>query len=251
VQVPLSVVSLNIHAGLGEDGTPRLREQGEAIAALGADVVFLQEVDERTGRSGGVSQVRELATAAGYPFWAYGPAIVHDGGLYGNALLTRTELHDVLTIPFTPARSEAVTHLDGKLRSWPEKLEQRSALTATTTIDGVVTTLVCGHLSIFTAERALAVSQLLSLLPAGPVLAGFDLNVAERHAPEVAALLGTLDELSLTASGLPPDTFPASDPAYAIDIVLGRGWAQGSPVSLHDAGSDHLALSVQVKASTF
>lgn len=248
--MPVTVVSFNIHAGLDEGGAPKLREQGATLAEIGADVVFLQEVDERTRRSGGVSQVQELAATAGYPFWAYGPSTVHDGGLYGNALMSRTELHDVLTIPFTPTRSEAVTHLDGKLRSWPEKLEQRAALTATTTIDGVATTLACGHLSIFVAERALAVSQLLGMLPSGPVLAGFDLNVAERHAPEVAALLGTLDELSLTAAGVPPDTFPASAPAHAIDIVLGRGWSQESPATLHAAGSDHLALSVQVKATT-
>jgi endonuclease/exonuclease/phosphatase family metal-dependent hydrolase len=41
-------------------------------AFAGADIVGLQEVDNRTTRSGSVDQTAELARMCGYPYYAYG-----------------------------------------------------------------------------------------------------------------------------------------------------------------------------------
>ncbi|MGB9375963.1 MAG: hypothetical protein WCB04_00425, partial [Mycobacteriales bacterium] len=47
--VPLRVASYNIHAGIGSDGAFDLDRTAEAIRALDADVVGLEEVDVNWG----------------------------------------------------------------------------------------------------------------------------------------------------------------------------------------------------------
>jgi len=85
----LRVLSYNIHHGRGTDGTIDLRRLAGAIRAADADLVALQEVDERTTRSGGIDQAAELARLTGLRM-VFGPQIDYLGGRYGQALLSRT-----------------------------------------------------------------------------------------------------------------------------------------------------------------
>jgi endonuclease/exonuclease/phosphatase family metal-dependent hydrolase len=88
--VALRVVSYNIRAGVGMDNVLNLTRQAEVIRALAPDVVGLQEVDNRTRRSGLVDQASELARMTGlHPTFAKMRA--YDGGAYGVAILTRLE----------------------------------------------------------------------------------------------------------------------------------------------------------------
>ena len=51
---------------------------GQGIQAIGADVIGIQEVDEKLGRSGNHNQVGNIATVMGATDWAFAPS------LFGN-----------------------------------------------------------------------------------------------------------------------------------------------------------------------
>jgi len=85
------VLSYNIHHAEGLDGKIDLPRIAGVIKSVDPDVVALQEVDIRTGRSGGVDQLLELARLTGMQP-VFGQTISHQGGLYGNAVLARRPL---------------------------------------------------------------------------------------------------------------------------------------------------------------
>ncbi len=86
----LKIASYNIKALLyGEDTAGIIQE----LRTINADIVGLQEVDKNTNRSQvaglKVHQVKMLAEALNYPYWAFDKLIDHSGGEYGMAVLSR------------------------------------------------------------------------------------------------------------------------------------------------------------------
>ena len=59
------------------------------IAASGADIVGLQEVDMFARRSGEKNMAAEIAAVAGYPYYRFIRAIDFQGGQYGTAILSK------------------------------------------------------------------------------------------------------------------------------------------------------------------
>ena len=82
------VLVYNIHAGKDAAGVPNLDGVIALIRETRADIVFLQEVDQLTRRSGLVDQPAVLATGSGLHA-AFGSALDYDGGKYGVATLSR------------------------------------------------------------------------------------------------------------------------------------------------------------------
>jgi endonuclease/exonuclease/phosphatase family metal-dependent hydrolase len=74
---PLRIVSYNIRHGRGMDDQVNLARTGEVLRRLDADLIGLQEVDDRVRRSGGV------------PHAAFGAFMPYQGGRYGLGLLSR------------------------------------------------------------------------------------------------------------------------------------------------------------------
>lgn len=86
--LPIRVLSYNIHHGEGIDSQLDLERIARTIASVEPDLVMLQEVDRNTGRSKQVDQSAELARLTKMHV-VFGENIVHDGGQYGNAILSR------------------------------------------------------------------------------------------------------------------------------------------------------------------
>ena len=84
----LRVISYNIHHGEGVDRRLDLPRIANVLKAERPDLVALQEVDQRVGRSGNVDQPQELARLTGLQA-AFGSNIALQGGHYGNAVLSR------------------------------------------------------------------------------------------------------------------------------------------------------------------
>jgi endonuclease/exonuclease/phosphatase family metal-dependent hydrolase len=86
--VELTLVSYNIHSGIGTDGHFDLHRIGEVIREIGADVIALQEVGDFRGQTTREDQPEHLADLLGMHM-AFGPNVVRGGRRYGNAILTR------------------------------------------------------------------------------------------------------------------------------------------------------------------
>lgn len=84
----LRVISYNIHHGEGVDRRLDLPRIASVLKAEQPDLVALQEVDQRVGRSGNLDQPQELARLTGLQA-AFGRNIALQGGHYGNAILSR------------------------------------------------------------------------------------------------------------------------------------------------------------------
>ena len=94
VRPKVSVMSFNIHAGYGTDGTFNLLGIGNQIKEAQPDIVSLQEVDYRTQRSQGKDVTLELASITGFHSF-FGKAIFFDGGEYGLAILSKHPICEV------------------------------------------------------------------------------------------------------------------------------------------------------------
>lgn len=104
----IRVVVYNMHAGKDAAGVDNLQRIVDFVREARADLVLLQEVDQRTRRSGGVDQPAVLAQSSGLHV-AFGSALDYDGGKYGVATLSRWPItFDTLyRLPVDPPQERA------------------------------------------------------------------------------------------------------------------------------------------------
>ena len=84
----LRVLTYNIHHGEGTDEVFDYERLARIINDLSPDLVAVQEVDRGTGRAGGEDQAALLARLCRMHY-AFGEAMPHDDGQYGQAILSR------------------------------------------------------------------------------------------------------------------------------------------------------------------
>lgn len=205
----------------------RLERTIEAVAALGCDLVALQEVDVLVPRSGFAHQARRIARATGMNFVFAKASREMWVGRRGNALLVRGSFDnaDVIRLPRGATRP-------------------RVALLA-----GVVTssgrlTVAATHLSIHRSEAILQLAATCAALAVRPepwLLLG-DLNLGAPEVEETAAPFG----LHLAGGG---STFPASKPRVQLDHIAGRGLILGHGDVVDTLASDHRPLVARVDLS--
>lgn len=201
----LRVLSYNIHHGRGTDGTIDLPRLARVIRSADPDLVALQEVDERTTRSGGVDQAAELARLTGLRM-VFGPQIDYLGGRYGQALLAR--------VPLGPPTVHELPGIGGDR-------ERRIAVAAEVDHPRGRLTFVGTHLHHRSEEARAAQARAIAAALAGVdrcILAG-DINALPGSEP--LATLGGAWRLVAAGDG-PPPTFPAGQPIRAIDHVFIR-----------------------------
>jgi endonuclease/exonuclease/phosphatase family metal-dependent hydrolase len=110
----LRILCYNIHYGQGNDGVYDLERLAAVIKAVDPDLVALQEVDVMVRRSGQVHQAEELGKLTGLDVY-YGPTQHFEGGLFGNAVLTKLPVSRVWIqpLPYTEATPELTTYPRG------------------------------------------------------------------------------------------------------------------------------------------
>lgn len=200
----MRVMCYNIHHAEGVDRKLDLLRIANVIRAVDPDVVALQEVDVKTRRVKQVDQAAELARLTGM-YGAFGKAIDHDGGEYGQAILSRYPLE------------ATKVHL---LPNLPER-EQRIAFEARITVAGRAMTFVTTHLdhqlNDLREQQATRLNELLGGLNRPVILAG-DLNATPESKP--LEILRTKWTLATADPGLL--TIPVEKPAKQIDFILYR-----------------------------
>jgi endonuclease/exonuclease/phosphatase family metal-dependent hydrolase len=112
----LRVFCYNIHYGQGMDGVYDIERLAAVINRSKPDLVALQEVDVGVKRSGRIHEAQLLGELTGMAV-QYGPTQHFEGGLFGNAVLTRLPILEVLIqpLPYTESTPELVTYPRGAI----------------------------------------------------------------------------------------------------------------------------------------
>jgi len=222
----MRIVTFNTHHGLTPGGVVDTDALARYCASLHADVLALQEVDVRVGRSGDVDQASAVAAATGMTAY-FGPARRMGRGHYGNALLVRGLIDEATTVPLPRLGHH----------------EERSFILADVIVDDRVFTVGAAHLSVHADE---AEQQLEAVLVAlrhchVPRVVVGDLNLSPGQ------VVPAIQHRAYVLASVTAPTFPAADPHHRIDHFLSEGFDVLS-VGVQDAGpvSDHRALVVEV-----
>ena len=213
----------------------------EACAALEADVLALQEVDDGVPRSRGADLATMAADACGMNV-VFAPTIRIQGGRYGNALLVRGQIERHEAVKLKGARLLQGRRGGGGV--FPIWREPRNAIVATVRVGGHRLSVAATHLATQREIGKQQLSQAVAALQANAepwVLLG-DLN---RTTEDVLAepLMGSMELVS------GPATFPSWEPRQSIDHVAIRGLSLRTDsvrVVRSPRVSDHLALVADV-----
>ena len=231
------VVTWNIHKGVGGLDRRYLFERAiTVLRALAPDIVLLQEVAKDMPRSRFDDQGELLREALGLPFWAFALQHRFRHGGYGNGILSRWPLHDVVPIDLTlPGRKRrGALHATVRLRSGAHSR---------------TVALLVMHLGLADSERAeqlrlcLASPPVDGMLHRTPVVLGGDFN-------DLWGTLGArfLEPAGFVRAGRRLRTFPAWLPMRPLDAIFHRGdlVVRGSQTlrsRLTRRASDHLPLA--------
>lgn len=224
------LMSYNIHHGQGMDSKIDIARIGRLILDVNPEVIGLQEVDSVVGRSGRIDIMKLLSDQTGM-YATFGYSILHDGGKYGNGILTRGK----------PVSTRKI--------SLPGADEARSALIVELDRYIVVNT----HLSLKNDERTESIRIITEAVKdyhKAVILMG-DLNATPDSEP-VELLKRNWQILSNPAI----KTFPSGEPEVTLDYILGyKGQAETyakyhAQVIDEKIASDHRPLFVDIRLKT-
>ncbi len=246
----LKVATWNIHKGFSSfGGRVVVHDLRERLQALGADIVFLQEVQGHHRQHGERhdnwpdAPQHEFLAAELWRHTAYGRNVVHDHGHHGNAILSR--------FPIVREHNQDVTHL---------AFERRGLLHCALDVPSLAEPLhcVCVHLSLLARSRRFQIDALADDLTArigddAPLVIAGDFNDwGNKAGPRLAARLG-LDEAHTVLHRRPAFSFPARLPVLPLDRIYVRGLQVADCAVQRGPAwarlSDHAALAAQLIAA--
>lgn len=266
----ITVLTVNLHKGFGLFNRrfilPELRE---AVRAVSADIVFLQEVlGEHALHAARVpnwpqnTHYEYLADTLWKDF-AYGRNAVYPAGHHGNALLSKFAIvehhnHDVSVDDGDPGAADAA-EVDQRAE---RRAERRGLLHCVLRLppadDGAPRELhaICAHLGLREAHRAAQVQALCKLVnglpPDALVVVAGDFNDWQQRAHGPLARCAGLKEVFVQAHGDAARTFPARWPLLRLDRIYVRGARVQRPMVLPRQPwshlSDHAPLLAEISA---
>ncbi len=206
------VLCYNIHYGQGTDGKYDVERVANVINRSRPDLVALQEVDVGVKRSGRVHQARRLAELTGMAV-RFGPTQHYEGGLFGNAVLTRHEILDVLIhpLPYTESTPQRMTY-------------PRGAIAVTVrTFSGQRLRFISTHFQHNVPEDRVAEAKAINRLFAKdkdstPTILSGDMNAT----PQAEPIKILLQEWRGAIEEPPAPSAPATVPRSRIDYILFR-----------------------------
>jgi endonuclease/exonuclease/phosphatase family metal-dependent hydrolase len=242
----LNIATYNIHKGLSHfNRRVVLHELRERLRGLGADIMFLQEVQ---GASGSRWQRHDNYPAAPqheflaeqvWPHHAYGKNAVYDGSHHGNAILSR--------YPITHWENQDVS---------AHRFERRGLLHCQISLPDSASPLhcICVHFGLFKRGRgrqfnALA-ERIQRLVPAdAPLIIAGDFNDWNDHASHLLVQRLQVREVFSAHHGQLAKSFPAGMPLLCMDRIYVRGLhVEKSNVCAWRRISDHVALSATLSS---
>ncbi|MDB5600401.1 MAG: Metal-dependent hydrolase, endonuclease/exonuclease/phosphatase family [Xanthobacteraceae bacterium] len=225
------VASYNVHKCVGRDRLFAPWRTLAVIREIGADVIALQEVDQRFGDRTGLLDLAALEEETGLvpvPLDSYRSS----HGWRGNLVLVRSgTVTDVRQLVLPGA-------------------EPRGALVVDLTLPAGRLRLIAAHLGLLRSSRAQQVEAILSVAEGGddrPTLLMGDFNEWR---------LGRRSSLGALAPAFGPleahvASFPAKFPMWSLDRILANPHSMVSHIAIHESplsriASDHLPIKAQI-----
>src|SRR5215204_2003498 len=233
-RVHLTLMSYNIHVGVGMDKKQDLKRIADVIKLYRCDLVGLQEVDRGVERTGRVDEIKELARLTGMDY-AFAHNLDYQGGQYGVAVLSRFP----------------ILAIDHRRYANRRERERRGFIRVEVEVGGRRLNFVTTHLDYQSLEgRIFETEQLLKALEdvRGPLIVAGDFNEEPPGgAYDMMLKAGFADGWTQAATeGL---TYPADKPTKRIDYVFYRnlGGDVHAAASVPDTlASDHRPLVVNL-----
>lgn len=171
----ITVMTYNIHYGIGVDFAYNLDRIADLAREQGADIIGLCEVEQKTQRGFYDDQAKIIADRLGFHY-AYGPIFARSSGFFCNALVSRFPI---------------VSHQTHPLPN-PNNAQHRAALEAQVDVNGTIVTVFVTHLEVADSgsriAQARALAGMASRAPAPRIIMG-DFNATPTHALETALML--------------------------------------------------------------
>jgi endonuclease/exonuclease/phosphatase family metal-dependent hydrolase len=240
----LQIVTYNIHKGFSHFKLRvSLHDLRERLRTLGADIVFLQEVQGSHARHQLLHQ--NWPTAPQYEFladtlwgdFAYGKNAVYDAGHHGNAILSKYPIlrWDNEDISMSRLENRGLLHCEIEVPGWDRRLHCINV-----------------HLGLFAHWRRKQIEILHDrigrLVPReDPLVIAGDFNDWRRKVSDRLALSLGMTEVFEHAHGRPARSYPALLPLLHLDRIYIRGFRVRLAHAHRDSRwariSDHVALS--------
>ena len=239
----LRICTYNIHKGFSQfNRRLAIHDLRDRLRLLGADVVFLQEVQgmhlrhARRHVDWPEQPQHEFLARDVWQQTAYGGNAIYDHGHHGNAILSR---HPILS----QANEDVSDH----------RFESRGLLHCEIHVDGVPRPVhcVCVHLGLTAGSRrrqmAALVKRLDALAPDGaPLIIAGDFNDWRNHADDCLTEQLGVTEAFVSIRGRPARSFPSTLPVLRLDRIYVRGLTPLHAQVPHGRAwarmSDHLPL---------
>lgn len=221
-----TIASYNVHKCVGTDGRFSPGRIAEVVAELDADIIALQEADERLGARQGLLDLAALERETDL-VPVHRPANGRSHGWHGNLMLARRGL----------VRNVSTVRLPG--------LEPRGALIVDLEISGVVLRVVAAHFGLLRRSRSQQANALVEATADAsfPTVLLGDLN--EWRVSTRSSLLELMPHFGPIHAVLP--SFPSRFPLLALDRILARPPSLISSIEVHQSplarvASDHLPI---------
>jgi endonuclease/exonuclease/phosphatase family metal-dependent hydrolase len=236
----LTLVSYNIHSGIGTDGVFELHRIGEVLQEVSPDIAALQEVGDFRGRTSREEHPEHLADMLGMHM-AFGPNVVRNGRRYGNVILSR--------LPILKSRNYDLS-VKGR--------EPRGALRCDLDLGGGKKLHVfCLHLGLSFGERRQQESLLLSAdilrdaVRSDPVIVCGDFNYWG-NGPVTSLVRNAIHDAALELRS-PARTYHSRFPFFRLDRIYVDAGVRPLEVHPHRSpravvASDHLPLVMRFEA---
>jgi endonuclease/exonuclease/phosphatase family metal-dependent hydrolase len=231
----LRVMSYNIHHGEGLDGKLDLERIAQVILDARADLVGLQEVDRGVARTQQRDLPAELAKLTGMTVH-FDQNIAHQGGDYGNAVLTKFPIKHAKNTP---------------LKMFGQG-EQRGVQQILLEVHGREVLFLNTHLDQRRepAERESSAEELRRIVAAGktPVILVGDFNAVPDSTAIAKVREFLTDAWTIAGKGAGP-TIPVAKPTRRIDYI----WVSAPSIEpvkmevLSSAASDHLPIVAELR----
>ena len=234
-QTCTTVASYNVHKCVGTDGKFDPGRVAEVVGEIDADIVALQEADERHGHRRGLLDLEALQKETDL-VPTHLPENLRSHGWHGNLILARKGV------------IQEVKHV--RLPG----LEPRGAVIVDLELKGVALRVIAAHFGLLRHSRSQQADALVEATHSilRPTILLGDLN--EWRVRKRSSLMSLLPHFGPIHAVLP--SFPSRFPLLALDRILARPASLISRIEVHQTplarvASDHLPLKARLNLGAF